>query len=245
MFVREVGLAMLGSAIWLAIALAAVSWPLSGPGRSPFRLGPISADVPAGQTFRATEPFDQISIPLRIGGPHGVTNQLNLRVEYVGQDGLWSDRSDTKRVKSTPERMEQITFSFEEPLENPGPLYFEIEVSPVAEWPTNTLATLADQAPDGRLYLASAPGFADQDLVFQLLRRQPLWERLAVWWSHYRAMAVTVAILLGRVHPAVFVIFGAMADAGIVRLRGVRPSVATLPAVASSVGAVFAIAFFR
>ena len=174
-----------------------------------------------------------------------MTNQLNLRVEYVGQDGLWSVRSDTISVESTPAQMEQITFSFEERLEIPGPLYFEIEVSPTAEWPTYTLATLADQDPDGRLYLASAPGFADQDLVFQLLRRQPLWERLAVWWSQYRAMAVTGAILLGLVHLTVFAIFRAMADAGILWLRGVRPSVATLPAVASSVGAFFVIAFFR
>lgn len=245
MSLREVGLVISGLAIWLAIALGPVSWPLSDPGRWPFRLGPISADVPAGQTFRATEPFDRISIPVRIGGPFGQTNQLSLRVDLDGRSGSRSVRSGTVRVKSTSDQMEQVTFEFEEPITVPELLYFEIEVSPSAEWPTFTMATLADQTVDGRLYLEGAPGFADQDLVFQLLRRQSSRERLTVWWSLYPAMLVTGALLLALVHMTVFSIFRAMAQAEVRWLRRVRPSVATLSGVAVSLGTIFALAFIR
>ena len=245
MSLREAGLVGLGLAIWLAVALVPVSWPMSDPGRSPFRLGPISAAVPAGQTFRATEPFDQVSVPVRIGGPFGEMNRLSLRIDYDGQDGTWSVRSESVQVESTSKETEQVTFNFEELIAVSGPLYFEIEVPPAAEWPTYTLATLADQTPDGRLYLERTPGFADQDLVFQLLRRQPLGERMTIWWSQYRAMAVIGIILLGLIHGAVFTIFGTMAEAGVRWLRVIRPTVITLPVVAAGVGAVFAIAFFR
>lgn len=245
MSLREVGSVMLGLAIWLAIALVPVSWPLSDPGRSPFRLGPISADVPAGQTFRATEPFHRISIPVRIGGPFGQTNQLSLRIDFDGLNGSRSVRSGTIRVTTTANEMEQITFEFEGPIAVSELLYFEIEVSPSAEWPTFTMATLADQTVDGQLYLEGAPGFADQDLVFQLLRRQSSRERLTVWWSLYPAMLVTGAFLLALVHITVFSIFRAMAEADIRWLRRVRPSVATLLTVAVSLGTIFASAFFR
>jgi len=245
MSLREVGLVMLGLAIWLAIALVPVSWPLSDPGRSPFLLGPISADVPAGQTFRATEPFDRISIPVRIGGPFGQTNQLSLRIDLDGRNGSRSVRSGTVRVQPASDQMEQITFEFEEPIAASELLYFEIEVSPAAERPTFTMATLADQTPDGRLYLEGAPGFADQDLVFQLLRQQSSRERLTVWWSLYPAMLVTGVFLLALVHITVFSIFRAMAEAEVRWLRRVRPSVATLLTVAVSLGTIFAFAFFR
>lgn len=242
---REVGLVMLGLAVWLAIALVPVSWPLSDPGRSPFRMGPISADVPAGQTFRSAEPFDEISVPVRVGGPFGKTNLLSIRIEYEGQNGLQRIRSGTVNIKSTAKETEQVTFDFEKPIAVAGPLYFEIEVSPTAEWPTYTLATHADQIPEGRLYMERAPGFTDQDLVFQLLRRQSLVERLITWWSLYPAMLVSGAFLLVLLHMTVFTIFMAMAEAGSRRLRSVRPSVATLLTVAVSLGTIFVIAFFR
>ena len=245
MSVREGVTVALGVAIWLAVVFCPVSWPLSDPGKSPFRLGPISADVRAGQTFHATEPFDQISLPVRIGGPFGESNELSLRVQSDGQDGSWSARSEMVRVKSTAEAVEQVTFDFEELLPATGLLYFEIEVSAAAEWPTYTLATLADQSPDGQLYLQEVPVFADQDLVFQLLRRQPLRERAAAWWSRSRGMVVSGAILLGLIHIAVFTIFRAAADTRAGWLGGVRPSVATLLTVAVWAGAIFLIAFFR
>ncbi len=96
-----------------------------------------------------------------------------------------------------------------------------------------------------RLYMERAPGFADQDLVFQLLRQQSSRERLTVWWSLYPAMLVTGVFLLALVHITVFSIFRAMAEADTRWLRRVRPSVATLLTVAVSLGTIFAFAFFR
>ncbi|MDP6348355.1 MAG: hypothetical protein QGG58_01015 [Chloroflexota bacterium] len=232
-------------AIWLAIVLTPVSWPLTDPGRAPFRLGPISTDVRAGQTFLASEGFDQISLPLRVGGPFGSSNQVSVSVRSADPTMSWGARSNVVSVESTIEAMEQVTFDLELSISRPDPLYFEIEVAPAAEWPTYTLATQGDQVSGGRLHLGHEPGFADQDLVFQILVRRSAWSQIGIWWPDHRMMLVGGLILLLLVHFSGYTLVRAAAAAKTQLLRQVNPATASAFLVALFSGLVFLVAFYR
>ncbi len=232
-------------AIWLAIVFLPVSWPLSDPGRAPFRLGPISTDVRAGQTFLAPEEFDQISVPLRVGGPFGSSNEISLHVRSADPTTSWGVRSEVVSVESTGEATEQITFDLEQSIYRPDPLYFEIEVSPAAEWPTYTLATQGDQVSDGRLHLDHEPGFADQDLVFQLLSHRPLWSQIGTWWPEHQMMLVSGLVLLLLVHFFGYTMVRAVATSQGQILRWVSPAAASTLVVAIVTGIIFLTAFYR
>ncbi len=232
-------------AIWLATILVPVSWPLSDPGRAPFRLGPISTDVRAGQTFRAAEAFDQISLPLRVGGPFGSSNNISINVRSADPTMSWAVRSKVVSVESTGEATEQVTFDLEQSISRPDPLYLEIEVSPSARWPTYALATQGDQDPNGRLYLGHEPGFADQDLVFQILVRRTTWSQIGIWWPDHRMMFASGLVLLLLVHFSVYTLVRAVVAGNGQLLRQVNPAAASAFLVALGSGSVFLVAFCR
>ena len=232
-------------ATWLAIALVPVAWPLSEPGRSPFRLGPISTDVRAGQTFLQPEAFDQISLPLRVGGPFGSSNEVSINVRSADPTMSWGVRSEIVAVESTSEAMEQVTFHLEQPVSRPDLLYFEIEISPTAQWPTYTLATRGDQERAGRLYLEDAPSFADQDLVFQILGRKPAFAKVVAWWPNHKMTILSALILLALVHVFVYTSLRALAATGNPTFGELRPAATSALLVAGAVGVVVLVAFAR
>jgi hypothetical protein len=242
---RSLVVAALTLAIWLAVVLMPASWPLSDPGRAPFRLGPISTDVRAGQTFLAPDEFDQISLPLRVGGPFGSSNRVSVSVRSADPTMSWSVNSNVISVESTREATEQVTFDLELSIFQPDPLYFEVEVSRDAEWPTYTLATQGNQVPDGRLHLGHEPGFADQDLVFQLLSRRPLWSQIGIWWPDHRMMLVSGLVLLLFVHFSVYALVRAVAAGTGQPFWQLSPAATSTLIVAGATGIIFLAAFYR
>ena len=83
-----VPLAALG--LWAVVILSPVEWPLN-PYRhenAVFRLGPVSADVQAGQTFASAEPFNGIAVPVKVGGPVDKVAWLHARVHIRGPSGM-------------------------------------------------------------------------------------------------------------------------------------------------------------
>ena len=157
----------------------------------------------------------------------------------------WGVRSNVIRVESTSEVIEQVTFDLEPSISRPGPLYFEIEVAPAAEWPTYTLATQGDQVPGGRLHLGHEAGFADQDLVFQILVRRTAWSQIGIWWPDHRMMLVSGLILLLLVHFSGYALVRAVVAGNDQLLRQVDPAAASALVVAVAAGIIFVVAFHR
>lgn len=230
--------------LWLAVALIPVEWSLSPSQRegAVFRLGPVSADVAAGQTFASTEPFDLLVVPVKIGGPFGSAVVMYVRVHAGGPDNALIARSAPVAAVSTRRAFEMVVFRLAEPIAAGRPYYFEIEVPRDTPWPVFLAATRLDKASSGRLFLGGASGFEDQDLVYQLLSRQSLLGRLPRLWTAHQGSVVVGIGLLAMLH---LVSYAAVHTVPVdVRRRLPHPLALGLAAPAVLAAAYFALLFF-
>lgn len=230
--------------LWLAVALVPVEWSLSPSHRegAVFRLGPVSSDVPAGQTFDTAELFDLLATPIRVGGPFGSVVQTRIRVHSEGPDGSLVATSAPVEAVSTERTFEMVMFRLSAPVASGRTYYFELDFPQNTAWPVFLAATLRNKDSSGRLFMGGEPGFADQDLVFQLLRRQSLLGRLPHWWTaHHGGVVVAVALVL-LLHLASYAAVYALP----LELRRLLPHTAVLgltpPAILAA--AYFALMFF-
>ncbi len=186
--------------LWAVVLTLPVEWAISPSTRTVFRLGPVSADVTVGQTFAVSEPFDLLTLPVRIGGPFGSTANLQVRVRSGGPRGELVAESARVAVISTKREFEMAEFRFTRSVPAGEPRYFELEIPRQTSFPVFVAAKRNDEDPGSRLFLAGTPGYADQDLAYQLLRRQSVLGRLPVWWESHRGVVVVGAGLLVLLH---------------------------------------------
>lgn len=205
-----VALAALG--FWLGIVLAPFAWPLSPYQHEDavFRLGPVSADVQAGQTFAATEPFNAIAIPVRVGGPIDEFAWLQARMRIGGPAGVTVAESPPTLAVSTQRSFAMVQFWFPSAVPA-GEIYFvEVDVPRETPWPIFLAATGDDKDRSGQLHMQGAPTFDGQDLAYQLLRSQSILGRLPIWWDSHRGSLFVSAVLIALVHLISFAAVGAL-----------------------------------
>ena len=230
--------------LWSAVALVPVEWSLTRSQRegAAFRLGPVSADVRPGQTFTAAEQFDLLALPVKIGGPFGSAALLRVRVHVNGPDGALIAKSAPANAVSTERKFEMVTFRLLAPVPVGSSYYFELEVPRDTPWPVFLAATRLDKHSDGRLFVEGAPGFTDQDLVYQLIRRQSTFGRLPLWWTGHQGAVIVGAALVLLLHLVSYA--GVQTLSLDVRSRLPPPAVLGLAAPAVLTAAYFVILFF-
>lgn len=203
-------LAALG--LWAVVTLAPLEWPLSPyqHENAVFRLGPVSADVQAGQTFAAAEPFSVFAVPVKVGGPINEVAPLHARVRIGDPAGPSVAESTPTLAVSTQRPFEMVRFWFPATLPAGNVYYAEIEVPRETPWPIFLAATANEWDPDGQLYIQGTATFAGQDLAYQLLRSQSILKRLPVWWGSSRGAVIVGAVLIALVHLVSFAAVGSV-----------------------------------
>ncbi len=203
-------LAALG--LWALVVFAPIEWPLSPYQHEDavFPLGPVSADVQAGQSFAALESFDVFAVPVKVGGPVDEAASLRVRVRIGGPTGLPVAESSPTLAVSTQRSFEIVKFRFPETIPAGVAYFVEIDVPRETPWPIFLAATGDEKDSLGQLFLQGAPTFAGQDLAYQLLRRQSILGRLLVWWTSSRGAVVVGAVLIALVHVVSFAAIGAL-----------------------------------
>jgi hypothetical protein len=173
-----------------------VAWALNQPDRTGFRLGPVSEDIRAGQTFVASEAFDIIAVPVLLGAPIGNHLILQATLQAGGLDGTHVASSLLTTAYSRAGGADVVEFPFETTVPGGTSLYFEIQVPRSSPWPVFLTATQGDRDSTGRLVMNGTFGHADQDLIYQLLRQQSVFSRMSYWWTdHLFALVVSIALI--------------------------------------------------
>lgn len=188
--------------LWCAVLLIPVNWPLSAyqNDNAVFPLGPVSSVVQPGQTFSATEPFDVIAAPVRVGGPLGSAVELRTRLRFDGPGGAIVVESSPAVAESTHRAYQMVLFRLPRAIAARDGYFLEFDIPRDASWPIFLAAISGDKEPDGRLFMAGAPSPEGQDLAYQLLRRQSVGERLPTWWGANRGSIVVGIGLVLLVH---------------------------------------------
>lgn len=231
-------------ALWSAVLFIEVAWPLSPYQHEDavFPLGPVSADVQPGQTFKAVEPFHVFAAPVKVGGPVDSVAELSVRVRIAGPGGQLVAESVPTQAVSTERPFEMVLFRFPEPVPARHDYFVEFDIPRSTRWPVYLAAIDGDKAPDGRLFMQGAATFQRQDLVYQLLRRQSMFHRLPIWWGAYQGAVIVGIALMGLAHlVSCAAIQGLPARA---RRRLPHPLVAGLVPPALLAAASFALFFF-
>lgn len=192
--------------LWCAVMLIPVEWPLSAyqSENAVFPLGPVSADVRPGQTFTAAEPFDVLAAPVNVGGPFDSVATFSTRVRLDGPGGPSVAVSAPATVASTQRAFEMVLFRFPETIPARAGYFVEFDIPRGTSWPVFLAALGGDRGPDGQLFMRGAPTHEGQDLVYQLLRRQSVGERLPTWWRANRGSVVVGIGLVSIVHLVSF-----------------------------------------
>ena len=188
--------------LWCAVMLIPIEWPLSvyQHENSVFNLGPVSADVRPGQSFAAHEPFDVLAAPVQVGGPLESVATLTARVRSAGPSGASVSVSAPVRAVSTERAYQMVHFRFPETVPAGDEYFVEFDIPRVTRWPIYLAAIAGDKYPDGQLFMQGAPTLRGQDLVYQLLRRQSIGERIPTWWHANRGSVVVGIGLLVLLH---------------------------------------------
>ena len=236
--------ALAATGLWAAVVLASVEWPLnqSQHETAVFRLGPVSADVRARQTLAAAEPFDVVVVPVKVGGPVDSAAVLRARVHIVGLGGVLVGESGPAQAVSTVRPFEMVRFRFPAPIPAGEAYYVEIDVPRETPWPVFLAATRGNRDPEGELFIEGVPTFADQDLAYQLLRRQSILERLPIWWDVYQGAVVVGIGLVALLHLVSFAAVTTLPAR--LRHRLPHPAVLGLAPPALLAAAYFALLFF-
>ena len=177
-------------------------WPLNSyqHENAVFRLGPVSADVQAGQTFAAAEPFSVFALPVNVGGPIDSVATLRTRIRIAGPGGVPVAESAPAQAVSTERTFEMVRFELPAPLPAGEGYYVEFDVPRETAWPIFLAAAEGNTDPVGQLFMQGAPTFAGQDLAYQLLRRQSILGRLSIWWVSYQGAVIVGAALVALLH---------------------------------------------
>jgi len=188
--------------LWCAVLLIPVNWPLSAyqNENAVFPLGPVSAVVQPGQMFSATEPFDVLAAPVRIGGPFGSAVTLHTRIRLDGPGGATVVESSPAEAESTHGAYQMVLFRLPKTIAARDGYFLEFDIPRGTSWPIFLAAIGGDKEPDGRLFMAGSPSHEGQDLAYQLLRRQSVGERLPTWWGANRGSVVVGVGLVLLVH---------------------------------------------
>ncbi len=199
-----VAIAVVG--LWCAVMLTPVDWPLSAyqNENAVFPLGPVSADVQPGQTFTAREPFDVVAAPVRVGGPFDSVATLSTRVRVAGPQGPSVAVSAPVTAVSTERAYQMVVFRFPETIPAREGYFVEFDIPRGTRWPVYLAAIGGNKDPDGQLYMRGAPTPEGQDLVYQLLRRQSISERLPTWWRANQGSVVAGVGLVVLLHMVSF-----------------------------------------
>lgn len=203
-------IALVALGLWAAVMLIPVEWSLSQSQREEavFRVGPVSADVQAEQTFAAAEPFDLLAVPVKVGGPVGSVAVLRARVHISGPSGALVAASAPANAVPTERAFEIVQFRFLVSIPAGQAHYIERDIPRETPWPVFLAAIGGDKDPDGQLLMQGAPTFADQDLAYQLLRRQSILGRLPMWSVAYQGAVIVGTGLVALLH---LVSYGALA----------------------------------
>ena len=193
-------------ASWLWILLVPIAWPLNQPDRTGFRLGPVSEDVRAGQTFVASEAFNIVAVPIWLGAPFGNRLDLQATLQAGGVDGAHVAASRPTPAYSRESGPDVVEFIFETTLPKDISLYLEIQVPRSSPWPVFLIATRGDRDSTGRLVMNRNFGHVDQDLIYQLLRQQSVYSRMSHWSTHHPFALVVAITLITLVHVLTYMI---------------------------------------
>lgn len=224
-------------ALWLWILTVPVAWTLNQPDRTGFRLGPISEDIRAGQTFVASGAFDIIAVPVWLGAPFGNRLDLQATLQAGGLDGAHVASSLPTPAYSKAGGADVVEFLFDTTVPGGTSLYFEIKVPRSSPWPVFLTATQGDRDSTGRLVMNGTFGHADQDLVYQLLRQQSVFSRMSYWWTYHPfALAVSIT-LITLVHVLTYMTVRTVSET--LQQRLPRPIFLTI-----AVGSLITVAYF-
>ena len=210
-------------ASWLWILMVPVAWPLNQPDRTGFRLGPVSEDVQAGQTFVASEAFDIVAVPVWLGAPFGNHLDLQATLQAGGVDGAHVASSRPTPAYSRESGPDVVEFIFETTMPRDTSLYLEIQVPRSSPWPVFLIATRGDRDSTGRLVMHRNFGHVDQDLIYQLLRQQSVYSRMSYWSTHHPFALVVAITVITLVHVLAYITVRTLSET--VQQRLPRPSV--------------------
>ena len=200
------GLWLAALASWAIVLAMPVNWPTSSmPSASAVvAIGPVSARVVPGETLTAAEQTTTIDLLIRVGGPYGSWTPIGLTVYQQVAPAEVIARSGAVAV-SGPENLRLTRFELDAPVPGGREVYVELEIPPDNPWPILLGGTRADpQRADAQLYLERQPGWLDQDMFHQLLRRQNLAQRIPVLWSGHRATLLAYVAILATAAVACF-----------------------------------------
>ena len=185
-------------ASWSVVLLVPVDWPTSSmPAASAVvAIGPVSARIVSGQTLTPAESTTAIDVLVRVGGPFGSSTPVGLTVYRDVERAEVIAQSEAVAV-SGPEGLRLSRFELDVAVPVGSEVYFELEIPPDNPWPILIGATRADrQRTDAQLYLERQPGWSDQDMAYQLFRRQNGIQRVTHLFATRMDMAVTALVAL-------------------------------------------------
>jgi hypothetical protein len=194
----RLGLWIVTAMSWATVLFFPVNWPVSSmPANSAvIPIGPVSSFVVAGQSFRPSEAVSSIDLLIRVGGPFGSSSPITLSV-YNDIDRVHLIAQGTASPVSVPGGLAVTRFELDTPLADQRLFYLELDIPPTTPWPILVGGTRSDPEREGeQLYLMGKPGWSDQDLAYQLFRKQSAIQRFLHLMGARPEMGWTITLSL-------------------------------------------------